>query len=573
MLALVAGAGCSTSKPTKLDLPLLPPADVPTLAKSDENRPPMLEGRPGQAVLNKTVVTPPAIRMGDRATIARIIREGTQNSQVMQLHRELCEIGPRLTGSTRAEQANIWSRDKFRSWGISAELHKWGEVPVRFDREASYGRVIKREEKKREDGSVEEVFSNGREFSFTTLAWTAGTDGPRRGKVVRMPETEEEYAAVKDTLKGAWILCKPLPTTGRSGVRGPGQRASDRWLARKDARDEVAKGKSPSEIAIDERVIFDGIAGFIVTPKDERDRVWTTGLKDWRTRPLADIIPDVEVFVRLSDYDFINSRMADGEDVIVEFNLDHRLTAGPIPVYNTIAEIRGTERPGEVVYLSAHMDSWDGPGSQGAIDNGTGVAVMLEAARLLAASNARPRRTIRVGLWTGEEQGLLGARQYVQDIKDQWPGISAAFNDDGGTNSQGGLKCTDDMTDVLLAATAPANFVLRDRETGAPLVCNIQPQGTKFPRFASSDHFAFVEQGIPGFFFDEIGRSDYGWGWHTQHDQVKMAIPEYLMQSAINSAVLAYNLACAPDLLPRLAPTEDEKAAEPMPASRFGLTR
>jgi hypothetical protein len=565
--------GCAT-RSNEAAIPLMPPPGVPTAAKDDVNRPAQLAGRPGQAVLNKQVVNPPAIRMGDTATIARIIREGRDHSQVTKIHAELCSIGPRLTGSSRAEQANIWARDKFRSWGLAADLHKWGDIPVRFDRGPSYGRVIKKEDKKKDDGVTETVYSNGREIEFTTLAWTRGTDGPRRGKVIRMPETEEEYEKVKGSLSGAWVLTKPLPTTGRTGVRGPGQRASDRWLARKDARAEVAKGKDAKEIAIDERLIFDGIAGFISTAKDERDRVWTTGLKDWRTRSIDEIIPDIEVLIRLSDYDYLNSRLADGEEPIVEFNLDHRLTPGPMPCYNTIAEIRGSEKPDEVVILCAHMDSWDGPGSQGATDNGTGTSVMLEAARILAATNAKPKRTIRICLWTGEEQGLLGSKQYVQDIKEQWPNISAVFNDDGGTNSQGGLKGTDNMTDMLLAASAPVNFVFHDRETGAPLVVNVQPQGEKFPRFASSDHFAFVEQGIPGFFFDEIGRADYGWGWHTQHDRVELGIPEYLMQSATNSAVIAYSIACAPELLPRWKPlTEEEKKDEPLPASKFGVTK
>lgn len=130
----------------------------------------------------------------------------------------------------------------------------------------------------------------------------------------------------------------------------------------------------------------------------------------WRERKADDIPSDVHIVVRLSDYDFINSRLADEEPFELEVNLEQKLEKGPIPRYNTIAEIPGTDKADEVVIISAHMDSWDGPGSQGCTDNGTGSSTTLEAARILAAVGAKPRRTIRFVNWTGEEQGLRLAR-------------------------------------------------------------------------------------------------------------------------------------------------------------------
>ena len=106
----------------------------------------------------------------------------------------------------------------------------------------------------------------------------------------------------------------------------------------------------------------------------------------------------------------MNSRIADGETVEVELNLQNHFVDGPFGLYNTIAEIPGTEWPEQVVIVSGHLDSWDGPGSKATQDNGTGSSVTLEAARILMAVGAKPKRTIRFCLWTGEEQGLIGSR-------------------------------------------------------------------------------------------------------------------------------------------------------------------
>ncbi|QYU66938.1 M20/M25/M40 family metallo-hydrolase [Leptolyngbya sp. 15MV] len=376
-----------------------------------------------------------------------------------------------------------------------------------------------------------------------------------------MPQSQEQYDAVKDQLNGAWILVPRVPMGETPGVdtrRGANQRA--RWEQRADARKKVAEGAAPDSLPVQQRILFDGVLGFISASPD--DRVWTSGSPNWRTRKAEDYPPDIEVNVRLSDYDYINSRLTDGDAIEVEFNLPVTIKPGPNTLYNTVAEIRGTERPDEVVIICAHLDSWDGPGSQGTVDNGTGSAVTLEAARLLAAAGARPKRTIRFILWTGEEQGLQGARAYVQQQKDNWPRISAAFNDDGGTNYQGGLAVIREMVPYLAAATAPVNGRFFSEVDNKWLDVNLRVT-PRFTQIAASDHFAFVEVGIPGFFWDEVGRADYWYAWHTQNDRLDQAIEEYLKQSAICSAVLAYQLANAPELLPRWLP-EQRTEIEPI---------
>lgn len=333
-----------------------------------------------------------------------------------------------------------------------------------------------------------------------------------------------------------------------------------------EASDDDDSDNTQIDRALLARVLELEPLGFISSSRDA-DRVWTTRKNGWDEMPLSDYERDVEVNVRSVDYDYINSRVADGAPIEVEFDLNHTLTAGPIACHNVIAEIPGTELPDEVVIMSAHLDSWDGPGSKGTVDNGTGSSVMMEAARLLMASGAEPKRTVRFILWTGEEQGLLGSKAYADSLSDaELEKISAVFVDDGGTNYQGGTPAADFMVPYLAAATAPLNGLFYDSEDHDRLMgdddkendawagymnVNIRPTGDEIKTHGGSDHASFNHRGVPGFFWDEIGRANYRAAWHTQHDTLDQAIPGYLKQSSTNSAVVAYQLASAPTRLPR----------------------
>lgn len=500
-----------------------------------------------------------ADQMGDPATIERILDEGKNRNQVMDHLTELTTtIGARLTGSSSLTRANHWCRDKYEQWGLSnPHLESWGTIPVGFDRGPVSGKVLLRRETQNEDATTTVEFESLRDLVLTNFSWAAGTNlkpdgtcgGPVRAPVLKEPQTDAEYAAVKNKLKGAWILVQAPSPVGQRGIRNL---YGVRYDLMKSARKKVAEGAPLSDLSIPERLTFEGVAGYLSTSKDER--IWTGSVPGWRELDFDAIPKDVQVSVRGSDYDFINSRLYDKEPIEVEVDAACTFKKGPLPVYNTIAEIKGTELPDEVVIVSGHLDSWDTPGSQGATDNGTGTAVTLEAARILIAANAKPRRTIRFIHWTGEEQGLLGSAEYVKMHADSLDKISAVFVDDGGTNSQGGLHATANMADMLAAASAPINNVFFDDLTNTPLNVNVQI-GDKL-KSGGSDHSSFIKAGVPGFFWDEVGRADYAHGWHTQFDRLDLAIPAYLKQSATCSALVAYRLACAPTLLPR--PPQDE---------------
>ncbi|MEZ6014484.1 MAG: M20/M25/M40 family metallo-hydrolase [Planctomycetota bacterium] len=482
-------------------------------------------------LLTLAATAAPTLAQGDPDVIAKILDEGKNRSQVWQTLTYISqEIGPRLTGSAGLERANVWTRDQFTKYGLSnSHMQRWGDIPVRFDRGPCSAKMVAPME---------------REFEFTTSAWGPGTDGPVRGKVVKMPTTMEELESQREALNGAWVLAKSQQRSRRGQDREEAQ-------AQAELRREL-------DAALKEIQILGKITA------GTRDEVTTGGVRGWRELTMDTLPTELELQVRRADYDAMNSRLSDGETVEVEADLKHYFTEGPIPVYNTIAEIKGTEFPDEVVIISAHLDSWNGPGSQGTQDNGTGSSVTLEAARILAAVGAKPRRTIRFCLWSGEEQGLLGSRGYVESLSDEeLSKISAAFVDDGGTYYQGGLECIESMRPMLEAATAPLAAAFPD----LPITHQV---GERMPRGGSSDHASFNRKGVPGFFWIEKNRPGlegmgYRFSWHTQKDTLEYAIEEYLVQSATCSAVTAYNLAMADTLLPREEPAAAGEEPEGRP--------
>ncbi len=429
--------------------------------------------------------------------LLKIIDEGQNRNQVMTHLTWLCEqIGPRLTGSSRLEKANNWVAEQFREFGLqNVHQFEWGTFPIRFARGRCTGKMLEPIE---------------REFEFTTRSWSAGTDGPVRGPVLREPKTPEEIETMADQLKGAWIL---RPAVGEDSQLLP-------------------------------RLFAAGIAGVIVASQDEKVR--TGGVRGLTQLTMKDISPEVTVYVRRSDYDAINSRIADGENPVVEFDLKHEFIEGPIPCNNTIGEIPGSEFPDEVVIISAHLDSWDGPGSQGTVDNGTGSSVTIEAARILSSLGVKPRRTIRFILWSGEEQGLLGSRAYVEKLSEEERAkISAVFVDDSGTNREASLTCTTEMVPMLAQAVSAMNYAFPD----VPIELIVRNQMPR--RGGASDHASFMQVGIPGFFWGKSGRADYRYAWHTQNDRLDQAIPEYLIKNSTVSAIVAYTVANADTLMPR----------------------
>lgn len=434
----------------------------------------------------------------DPAALDRLVTSGRGANRVMNHLEDLTEtFGARLTGSTSYRLASEWAVRKFKEFGIAnARLEEAGTVPVGFDRG------------KRQVAKIVAPFE--RVIEFTTDAWTPGTEGPIRGPVVLAPATADELEKAKAGLKGAWVMLEP--GTGGRGRTAPGTDA----------------------------LYGAGILGVIAPVSGE---LITTGGRfaglTWENLPR-----NRRIKIKKSDAEAIKAELAKGRTVEMLFDIQNTFVKGPIAFHNVVADIPGSELPDEFVIVGAHFDSWDGPGSVGANDNGTGSSAVLEAARLLVASGVRPKRTIRFILFAAEEQGLIGSRAYVEKHKDEWSKISAVFVDDGGTNYHGGHQC--------LASQAALLQPIADYMTRA---FPSMPQKLQIlaatPRGGSSDHAAFTAQGIPGFYTIEAGRADYAHIWHTQNDRVEFTVPEYMVQAATDFAVTAYSIANADRLMPR----------------------
>jgi len=425
-------------------------------------------------------------------TLERVLREGRENSQVMaHLDHLTNTIGPRLTSSERLTKACEWAREQFASWGLDARLEEWGTFPVGFERGPWSARMTSPE---------------ALPLTIGTDAWMPGTNGPVSGKAVLAPTSDEELVALKPKLKGAWVM-------------------------------STARGPEKYQVAYDEA----GIAGMIRSAPKEL--IVTGG----RYSISADDLPKrVRVTMVASQHQKIVGLLKDGKDVDLTIDIQNRFVPGPIKLYNVIADLKGVEKPDEKVIIGGHIDSWDG--ATGTTDNGTGVSTTLEVARLLAKAGAKPKRTIRFMLWSGEEQGLLGSRAWIKKHPEEMKLISAAIVHDGGTNFVSGINATEAMLPLFEKIFEPA-------KTLDPKLPFAIRKVSGLPRGIGSDHDAFLAQGVPGFFWNQSRTSEKGQTYtrehHTQHDVFSAAIPEFQRHSALVIAIGAWGIANLDGLLPR----------------------
>ncbi|MCC6669777.1 MAG: M20/M25/M40 family metallo-hydrolase, partial [Planctomycetes bacterium] len=424
---------------------------------------------------------------------AKLLEEGRQRSQVMDhLDHLVNEIGPRLTGSKRLTQAQEWAAARFRAFGLkNVRLEPWGTLEVGFDR-----------------GTHRAVMhalglQKGAEYPLTiqTHAWTPGTNGPKRGPALLLPADQAEWQALEAKAKGAWLV-----------LRGGTSKAVEEFAQKAGAHGVVLKG-----------------GDLLLTGGNHRTK--------WEQWPKV-------VIVRLlkKDYDDLRGRLDIGGTLDLEIDVQNHFVKGPIELCNVIAEIPGSEKPDELVIVGGHIDSWDG--ATGTTDNGTGVATTLEAARLLMVAGAQPRRTIRFMLWSGEEQGLLGSRGYIEKHPEENAKISAVLVHDGGTNYVAGIPATEDLLPLFEQAFAE----LKDLDPEMPFVIR---KVNRLPFPIGSDHDSYLMAGVPGFFWDQKGRANYNHTHHTQHDTFAAAIPEYQRHSSMVIALGALGVANLPELLPR----------------------
>lgn len=449
--------------------------------------------------------------------VKSIMDETYQNSQLETLAYELLDgIGPRLVGSPKMQQAHDWAVKRFQNWGIDAQNEKWGEWKA-WERGPS---------------SIEMTAPYAKSIEGTQLAWSPSTSSKGiTADVLMLPlfKNKEEFAAWLPKVKGKLVMVSQYQISGRpeynwkefatpesfEKMKKETADASEEW------RNSIAATGETSR-TLNEKLEKSGAVG-IVSSNWSRgfgvNKIFSAGTK---TIPVVDIA--------LEDYGQLYRMIQHGTTPQLKINAQSK-DKGTAPTFNTVAVIKGSQKPEEFVILSAHLDSWDG--GTGATDNGTGTITMMEVARILKKHYPNPKRTIVVGLWGSEEQGLNGSRGYVSAHKDQMPHVQAVFNQDNGTgrianiSGQGFVNSYDYLGRWL---SAVPNELTKDIKTTYP----------GFPGGGGSDHASFVAAGAPAFMLGSLNWSYGNYTWHTNRDTYDKIVFDDVKSNVATIAIMTY---------------------------------
>ncbi len=463
--------------------------------------------------------------------LSRIWTQGMDSSQTMTLAQTLTDsIGPRLTGTPRQKAGNDWLVSMYRKWGITARNEQYGTW-------RGWRRGITH---------VDLIAPRVRSLEATMLAWSPGTNALRRpgqkgraigrpldveGQLLIVPDLADSaaYAAWLPKARGKFVLTSFVEPTCRPDTN---------WVsyATPESYTGMRRQRTADEAAWDARIAKSGYTSRTLPIALERNGVlgiitsnWSSG---WGVNKIfqarTEIVPSIDV--SCEDYGLLYRLTSSNQRPVIRMRADAELS-GERPVFNTVAEIRGSEKPDEYVMLSAHFDSWDG--ASGATDNGTGSIAMLEAMRILKTVYPAPKRTILVGHWSGEEQGLNGSRAFSEDHPEIVKGLQALFNQDNGT----GRVSTVSGQGLTGAGASLTRWAARlPTEINRHITWTLP--GT--PSSGGSDNASFICHGAPGFGLYS-NSWEYGqYTWHTNRDTFDKIVFDDLRNNATLIAMLAY---------------------------------
>jgi carboxypeptidase Q len=472
----------------------------------------------------------------DDPVIKRIWDEGmTAKSQAATLAQALMDsIGPRLAGSPGYGAAVKWLQQRYTSWGI----------PVRTEQYGTWRGW------QRYQTHMDLVAPRFRTLEATMLAWSPGTKGPVEGAVAAPPPAGTDEAGVTAWLagiRGKFVLgswaeptCRPSDALEKLARPETVKRiAAERDQARADFVNRVrAIGRNAIE-----RIEAAGALGMVTGN-------WSNG---WGVDKVFDADTRTIPTIQLSCEDFgLVSRLADrNQGPRLRLDARSEFLGDAVPMFNVIAELKGTEKPDEYVVLSAHLDSWDG--ASGATDNGTGTTTMLEAMRILKLAYPNPKRTILVGHWGGEEQGLIGSGAFAADHPEVIDGLQAAFNQDNGTWRIEYIR-------MMGYTGAGANFARWFGKIPGEIENLIDFDIPGVPERGGSDHMSFICHGAPGFRLQSHYPEYRQYTWHTNRDTYDKVVLDDLMNNATLAAMLAYQASEDPERVPR-----DQRVLPPGP--------
>ena len=501
----------------------------------------------------------------DEATYARIKSEEAEHSQIMHtLHMLTDRYGPRLTGSPNYEAAANWVVKQMTEWGFqNAHLEPWdfghpGWMNMRAE------------------GYMTAPLHG--DLTFRVLSWTPSTHGTVSGSVVQVeiphgppappaeggpgragtgpqfePPTRAEFdagiAAIQGKVKGKIVLAgkaavvpvnfNPPPLRrGEGGGRGGFGRGGGRG-----APDPNRMTAAQVAEAFDQFLVSNGA---LVRVNDAAMDHGLIRAFQNRTYDVSKAVPTV--VLRNDDYGRIERLLADGEEVKLEFTIVNETYPKGVTSFDVVGEIPGTDKAAEVVMLGGHLDSWHS--ATGATDNGIGSSMMLEAARLIQALGLKPRRTIRVGLWSGEEEGLLGSAAYVkqhfgtfEDPKPEYARLDCYFNIDSGTGRVRGAGVFGPAAaaDIITAALAP----FKEWSGGTATATTSRATG-------GTDSTNFNAAGLPGIGLQQDPIEYQSFTWHTQLDTYERIVPDDVKQAATEIASMVWTVANLDEMIPRL---------------------
>jgi carboxypeptidase Q len=487
----------------------------------------------------------------DLTIVNRIKAEAFQNSQVMDHLFYLSDVyGPRLTNSPGHRAAAEWVLKQLRGYGLqNVEKEKWGPFGQSWKLTRFSGHMLA---------------PQYQPLIGMPLAWTASTKGVVTGEPVLAPlATEADFEVFKGKLKGKIVLImdakniemstEPLahrftaeelltrekaPDPARLGGPGP--------AARKQREAATAFRKKRNQFLRDEGAL-------VVLQYGANGDGGTIFAAAGGSRDVKDPIPPATVALTPEHYNRIARLIAHNIPVKLEFDVESEMIADTTDSFNVVGEIPGNAKKDEIVMLGGHLDSWHG--ATGATDNGTGSAVAIEAVRILEALHVPLDRTVRIALWGGEEQGLLGSKAYVQEhfarrdsmqLGREYNKLSAYYNDDSGTGRFRGIGAGgNDMAKPIFEA-----WLTPFHDLGATAVTGTTAAPTREP--GGTDHTAFTWIGLPGFNFLQDPMEYSTRTHHSNMDFYDRVQPGDLMQAAALEAWFVYNTAMRKDMMPRL---------------------
>ena len=505
-----------------------------------------------------SLISLPALAQnGSSDMLSRIRKEAMERSQIMKTMHMLTDIyGPRLTGSPNHKNAAEWAIKQMTSWGLeNGHLEPWDFGHPGWLNERLTAHII---------SPVKDA------LVCEALSWTPSTKGTVTAKAVQIvpPERPSQdqldlfFSGQKSRVRGR-IVFVGRHTIVPVNLTPPSKRITDEQAEERfgpNARPFVFPTPSPTPTPDPNRPkpltnaqvaeqldLFLRDNGAVVRVNDAGREFRQIRAFNNRTFDVNKAIPTV--VMSNEDYGRITRILADGTEVSLEFNIVNHVYPEGTTSYNTIAEIPGSDKADEVIMLGGHLDSWHA--ATGATDNAIGCAIMMEAARILKTLGVKPRRTIRVALWSGEEEGLLGSIAYVKEhfgsFESPKPGyekFGGYFNIDSGTGRVRGA-----------GVFGPPEAASTLRQILAPFKDDglVGAVASRSRRLGGSDNTSFSQAGLPGIGMGQDPIEYNSNTWHTNLDTYERILEDDVKKDAMVVAWSVFELAMSDNLLPRFA--------------------